>query len=194
MHERDKIRRLLDERRPIIHKASIDLLFDVRFLTKLALGFGYQAFGNIFGGFEYTKRLRNLLWTRRDNLDRAQQEVRMWPYSYGLQDKSHQMFAVPVGFVFLLTALREGLVLKIIFPSGRDVQVSITDPSVDPDTLGLARNYQSRVMVSVPQLSQTIGPIGLSEYVAWKAGSLKIKQLDELVASVTDRKLLPPLR
>jgi len=127
IRERDHIQRLLDERRPVIHKVSMDILFDVRFLAKIALGFGYQALGSTYGELKCTDRLRKLLWTRRAALDAAQHEVRMAPYFASLQDKSHKMFALPVGFVFVLLALREGLVLKIIFPSGHDVQVSITD-------------------------------------------------------------------
>jgi hypothetical protein len=48
--------------------------------------------------------------------------------------------------------------------------------------------------VSVPQLSQTFGPIKLWEYVAWKAEGYRITELDAIKARITPRTALPPLR
>ena len=99
-----------------------------------------------------------------------------------------------IAFVFVLSALKEGLVLSIVFPSGHSVQVSITDPSVDADAVPLVRDFQDRVFVSVPQAGKTIGPIRLDEYTAWKVARHKIAELDHLMGSIFDRKSLPPLR
>lgn len=66
--ERDAILSLFDQRRPLWNRVKLDLLFDVRFLAKLALGFGHKLLGRSFEQLEYTKRLRRLLWTRREAL------------------------------------------------------------------------------------------------------------------------------
>ena len=76
----------------------------------------------------------------------------MVSYFTGLNEKSlMQMLACPLAFVFVLSALKEGLVLSVVFPSGHSVQVSITDPSVDADAVPLVRDFQDRVFISVPQ-------------------------------------------
>jgi hypothetical protein len=194
IRERDRILALLDEQRQLGHIISMDLLFDARFLAKLAVALGFNLLGSNFDKLKYTARLRKLLWTRRTNLDSSAHEVRMVTYFAGLNDTSLKMFAVPVGFVFMLMALKEGLVLRIVFPSGHSVQVSITDSGQDADTSALLVDFRNRVFVSVPQIRQIIGPIGLPEYVAWKAGSHKIDELDRLIASVSQRTALPALR
>ena len=189
--ERDKIRALLDQDRPLRNEVKLDLLFDVRFLTKLALAFGYKTLGSRFGQLQYTERLRSLLWTRRIALTSGEHEVRMVSYFTGLHKKSvMQELACPLAFVFVLSALKEGLVLSIVFPSGHSVQVSITDPSVDADAVSLVRDFQDRVFISVPQAGKTIGPISLGEYTAWKVARHKIAELDYLMGSIS----LPPLR
>ena len=193
--ERDKIQALLDQHRPLRHEVKLDMLFDVRFLAKLALAFGYKTLGSHFGQLQYTERLRSLLWTRRIALPSVQHEVRMMSYFTGLHEKSAmQILACPLAFVFVLSALKEGLVLSVVFPSGHSVQVSITDPTVDADVLPLVRDFQDRVFISVPQARKTIGPIRLDEYTARKVARHKIAELDDLMGSICDRKTLPPLR
>jgi hypothetical protein len=119
----------------------------------------------------------------------------MVSYFTGLNEKSvMQMLACPLAFVFVLSALKEGLVLSVVFPSGHSVQVSITDPSVDAEAVPLVRDFQDRVFISVPQAGKTIGPIRLDEYTAWKVARHKIAELDHLMGSIFDRKKLPPLR
>jgi hypothetical protein len=192
--ERDKIRSVLDQDRQLRNAVHLDLLFDIRFLTKLALAFGHKLLGSQFGQLEYTHRLRRLLWTRRVDLPSTQPEIRMLSYFAGLHDKSMQILACPLAFVFVVSSLREGLVLSLIFPSGHRSQVSITDPSVDPMASSLTRDVPDRVFVAVPQAAKTIGPIGLLEYTAWKVSQHKIPELDGLMSLICDRSSLPPLR
>ena len=114
--ERDKIQALLDQHRPLRHEVKLDMLFDVRFLAKLALAFGYKTLGSHFGQLQYTERLRSLLWTRRIALPSVQHEVRMMSYFTGLHEKSAmQILACPLAFVFVLSALKEGLALQLSF-------------------------------------------------------------------------------
>jgi hypothetical protein len=87
----------------------------------------------------------------------------------------------------ILPGLRVGLTLREVHEAPRRFEAYC---GVHPE---YAREA-NRVIVAVPQLRQTIGPIDLSEYVAWKVGSLKVQELDELIKSVTERRLLPPLR
>jgi hypothetical protein len=90
----------------------------------------------------------------------------MLNYFGGLNDMSHSTLAFPASFVFIVAALREGLVLSIVFPSGHRVQVSITDPSVDSESSKLVVHRPDQVFVSLPQLRRTIGPISLLKYIA----------------------------
>ncbi len=184
----------MEERRRLDHLVQMDLLFDVRFLAKLAVAFGFKLLGDDYGNLRYTATLRSLLWTRRSNLDTAQHEVRMKTYFSGLQDYSFKHFSFPLGFVFFLNAFKEGLVLGIVFPSGHHVQVSITDNAIDPDAEKLVRRGRNNVLISIPQLKRTLGPIDLGHFVAWKVSSHKIAQLDDILGRLTDRAAMPPLR
>ena len=105
-----------------------------------------------------------------------------------------QLFSFPQGFVFILKHVDSELALMIVFPSGRFVLVSMTDKSVDPDFKIDMTSFDEYVLVSIPQLSKTVGPIKLWEYVAWKAGGYRIAELDAIKARITPRGALPPLR
>jgi HNH endonuclease len=190
--ERDKIRLVLNEGRLLKHVVKLDMLFDVRFLAKLAITFGHKLLGDEYGDLQYTDRLRSLLWTRRSRLDPAQHLVRMRSYFSGLQDYSLKPLSFPLGFVFMLKIIDENIVAAIAFPSGHFVQVSITDSSVD--TSFSVRDYfvDEHVLISIPQLKRTLAPIKLNDYVAWATGNLRISELDGLKARITPRSQLPP--
>ncbi len=192
--ERNRIRALLDERRPLDQLIQMDLLFDVRFLAKLAVAFGFKILGDEFGNLRYTAMLRNLLWTRRANLDAVQHQVRMKSYFAGLQDYSFKHISFFHGFVFLIKAFKEGLILGIVFPSGHYAQVSITDSTIDAEAEALVRNVEDYVLVSIPQLRRTLRPFQLPRFISWKLGSHKITELDDIVGRLTDRAAMPPLR
>jgi hypothetical protein len=172
----------------------MDVLFDVRFLAKLAIAFGFKMLGEDYGKLSYTERLRRLLRTRRSNLETIEHQVRMKPFFHGLQDHSFKHLGFPHGFVFLLNAIKEGLVLGIIFPSGHHVQVSITDGATDPKAETLIKSVNGQAIVSIPPLNKTVGPIDLAQYIAWKVGSHKMPELDGMQARFADRANMPPLR
>jgi hypothetical protein len=91
-------------------------------------------------------------------------------------------------------AFKEGVVLGIVFPSGHYAQVSITDSTIDSDAELLGSKVKDHVFVSIPQLSKTIGPIDLPRFIAWKLGSHKIVELDDIAGRLTDRSAMPRLR
>lgn len=192
--ERDQIRQLLDQGRQIQHALKLDLLFDVRFLAKLAIAFGHRLFGEDYGALDYTDRLRTLLWTRRTNLELEQHRVRMRPYFSGLQDYSMKPFSFPLGFVFIFKYVNGEFVLAIVFPSGHLVQVSITDKTADPDFKISPHSFEEHVIIAIPQLNKTVGPIKLNDYVLWTTGSYRMAELDAIRARMTSRANLPPLR
>jgi hypothetical protein len=74
------------------------------------------------------------------------------------------------------------------------IQVSITDKTVDPDFKINAHSFEEHVIIAVPQLSKTVGPIKLNEYVLWTLGSYCVAELDAIKARMTPRANLPPLR
>lgn len=192
--ERDRILGLLDERRPLDHLIKMDMLFDIRFMAKIAIAFGFKILGHQFGALRYTEMLRGLLWTRRARLPDLQHQLRVKSYFAGLRDYTLKPVSFPLGFVFILKAFKEGLVCNIVFPSGHSVQASITDSTVNSGTEALVSKMKDHVLISVPQLKKTFGPIDAIEYVAWKTGSHRLAELDMVVASLSDRNTMPPLR
>ena len=185
---------MIEERRLLNNALQMDLLFDVRFLAKLAVAFGFKLLGDGYGELLYTQTLRSLLWTRRVNLDAAEHQVRMKPYFAGLQDYSFKHISFPHGFVFLIKVFKEGVILGIVFPSGHYAQVSITDSTIDSNAKELFGTVQDHVLVSIPQLKRTLGPISLGEFITWKLGSCKIGELDNIIGRLTPRTAMPPLR
>jgi hypothetical protein len=118
----------------------------------------------------------------------------MRPYFSGLQDHSMKPFSFPLSFVFIFKYVDGELALAIVFPSGHLVQVSITDRTSDGDFEISAYAFEEHVIVAVPQLNKTVGPIKLHEYVLWTLGSIRIAELDAIKARITPRSELPPLR
>ena len=88
LHERDQIFELINQPDLRQHLIQMDVLFDARFLAKMAIAFGFKILGSKYLDLRYTERLRNLLWTRRKNLDLVEHDVRMKTYFAGLQDRS----------------------------------------------------------------------------------------------------------
>jgi hypothetical protein len=169
------------------------MLFDVRFLSKIAIGFGHKLFGEDYGNLRHTDMLRTLLWTRRANLDLAQHRVRMRPYYNGLQDYSMKPLSFPLGFAFLLKYVEGNIVVAIIFPSGHFVQASVTDITVDTDFDARSRFAEEQVLISVPQLERCLGPFRLDEYIAWAVGARRIEELASIKSRIVPRDHLPPL-
>ncbi len=192
--ERDQIRTLLDRGSQIKHALKLDTLFDVRFLAKIAIAFGHKLFGEEYASLSYTDMLRTFLWTRRTNLKPEDHQIKMFSYFAGLENYAMKPVSFPLGFVFIFKYVEGDAVLAVIFPSGHQVQVSITDKTVDPEFSVKDRFTGEHVLVSVPQLGQTFGPVGFSEYLSWTLGSNPIPELDHVKARITPRSSLPPLR
>lgn len=76
------------------------------------------------------------------------------------------------------------------------MQASVTDSTIDTgsDAERLVRAVKNYAIVSIPQLKKTIGPIDFERYVSWKLGSHRINELDDILARLTDRAKMPPLR
>ncbi len=191
--ERDKLRTLLDRGGQLKNTLQMDLLFDVRFLAKIAIAFGFKMFSNEFGQLDYTNRLRTLLWTRRQNLETNQTQIQMKTYFAGVQDVVMKSINFQFGFVFLFKVVGKSLVLCIVFPSGRSVQVTIINEIVDPRFNLLQRWKRDIVFISIPQLKRTVGPLDFAEYLSWKLGKMRIASLDHIRARITLREQMPPL-
>lgn len=192
--ERDKIRALFNRGLPIQDSLTVDTLFDARFLTKIVIAFGHKLFGNDYRALHYTDMLRAFLWTRRTDLRTEDHQIRGLSYCAELQDNSMKPVSFPLGFVFMVKYVEGNAVLFLIFPSGRCVFVPITDNTFDPDFSVKDRFTGEHVLISIPQLGQTIGPLGCNEYVAWALGDHRIPELDNIVARITPRNRLPALR
>jgi hypothetical protein len=193
VYERNKIRAALDKGRQLNHKLQIDVLFDVRFLAKIAIGFGFKILGRKFDDLKYTLKLRRTLWTRRSKLSSEDHELRLKSYCIGLQDFSLKFLRFPAGWVTIVKVIEKDLMLSVVYPSGRSTQIAITDSTTDTEFDCRSISFNDLLFVSIPQLRCTLGPFDLATYLAWQSGSASIPQLDAIRSRFTPRAAMPPL-
>lgn len=190
--ERDKIIAALSANSMTRCRISNDLDFDARFLAKLCIGFGHKLFGDEYDNLIHTDKLRSFMWSRRERLRNGWSPKGQLFFS-GLNDKSMQPFAVPSAFVILIQPIQGDIVLSIIFPSGRFVCLGMTDKACDPAFDGIKRVDQGLVFISFPELEECFGAIPLLNFIAWKAGSLPLNEVDDILKRRTLRKDMPAL-
>lgn len=160
-----------------------------RFLCKLGLALGCQLFGAGFGTHEHGEQLRRAF--RDPNVERRRQiPIRGSGYFSGPQQSALQFFGWPGGWALMLQVASTALSLAVITPSRRPMAIQITD---DPALLAaLPDGYAAgQVWVTVPTISQAVGPITTPNYIAHLVGGIPNPELIALAAARIDPALLP---
>ena len=165
---------------------------DSRLLAKLGLAVGYKTFGAIFLATDYAKTLRAAF--REPDLERRRHlPVRGNGYLHG---------PLPLGgigailkwtgaWVLVLNRVGEALNLSVITPSGRSMNVLVSE---EPDLVnGLDSTYNNgQVWLTVPPLGEAVGPIPLADYMAHQSHVTSVDALVALASKRIDPSTLPP--
>ncbi|CAM2008981.1 HNH endonuclease [Acanthopleuribacter pedis] len=162
-------------------RISMEEGFEQRFLAKVALGLGFQIFGEKFLNSSYATSLRNAFWEkdfkerqakgvifksrlRQEDCPSALKEL-FWP-------GAHTIWLIPSG---------QYLILGIFLFGSEFYAVVISD---EPEVWrGSELTSGINGFIVVPQIDKFVGPISSSEFLAHQHGvelSDKLKPLDEI--------------
>ncbi|MEQ1929518.1 MAG: HNH endonuclease [Parvularculaceae bacterium] len=164
-----------------------------RFLPKLGIAIGYQLFGAPYLDTPYVQTLRRALWERADTVRETLPVVGVGYFAPKSRGLFGDMLKWPGGWVLLIKRQKDGVMLSVVTPSGRGMQGLISD---DPALMaGLSPDYDAgSVWITVPPLSEAVGPIGLPDYLAHKLGNMTSPELAALEGQLIDPATLPACR
>jgi hypothetical protein len=164
-----------------------------RFLPKLCLAVGYQLFGRPFLDSAYGVLLRTALW-ERDDAVRDKLPIKGVGY---FQPESQGVFGDllkwPAAWVLMIKRQREGVFLSVVTPSGRAMQALVSDATAL--AAGLSSDFDDgKIWLTIPALEKAVGPIGLPDYLAHRAGNIPHVDLVAVEAQMIDPATLPTCR
>lgn len=169
-------------------KITIQIGFEQRFLAKLALGLGYNLFGNEFLKAEDSQKLRNAMWEKDFN-----KRPELINFSNYFQDSKndlekfltwegvHTLVLFPIKDVLYLIFYCFGYKLMMI-PLCHEREIWNT--SIYSDGV---------VYVAAPQLEKFSGPLHLPEFISHKIGHHKVATLEEIDRLKIDVLQLPKI-
>jgi hypothetical protein len=154
--------------------------FEQRFLAKLALGLGYNLFGQSFLNSEYSQTLRNAMWEQ--DLQKRSELIGYSDYFYPNEETFrflrleglHTLILFPVGDILLLVFYHFGYTLMTI---PLCYEREIWSNSIDSHGV---------VYVAAPQLKIFINSLDIPELIAHTIGAKKNPKLEEIEKLKTD--------
>lgn len=144
---------------------AINVAFDQRFMSKLALGLGCNIFGTSYATSIYAANLRGLMWGKTHE-ERASFNIRSLNYLDGAKDPTARLVTFRGGYTIRIMAAGDELVLSLNLPSGRPIHIVMAnDPSLWADaSFNLYR--MGAAFVVVPQVERFAGPFPLGNTAA----------------------------
>jgi len=162
-----------------------------RFVVKLALAVGYRVFGRPFLDTEHAKILRRA-FREADPIKRATLPIPGTGYLSAAGDpQMRQLLHFAGAWVLLLTVVSDRLALSIISPSGKIMNVLVSDdPSLIPLVVDTYRD--GVIWLTVPALRNAVGPLCLLDYLEHQTGSTLYPELCAIVDKRVEFDDLPP--
>lgn len=163
-------------------RMQVNLDYGMRFQAKLALGLGYNLFGQAFAQLPYEDTLRSVLREidpkRRATLPLIGSSILAPPPPDPVIDR----LAYSGAFTFLFNGSRQGIFLTIFTPNRRRLDTQIAPGPLRLPSDLLERHQGSFAVLVLPGLGQSIGPISMGHYVAHCFGSEVHPALSQLDA------------
>jgi hypothetical protein len=174
-------------------RARAVIQFDVgdRFLAKLGLAIGYKLLGTAFLATDSAQNLRRAC--REANAEKRRQiPVRGTGYldDIGLGG-AERVLSWRGGWVLLLNAIDQQLMLTVVTPSGRTMIVVVCDQAALISKLDRAYLFGS-VWITIPALGEAVGPLSLGSYLAHQMKNALLPELETLAGRRIDPSMLPP--
>lgn len=161
---------------------QVDLDYGTRFQAKLALGLGYNLFGQAFAQLPYEEKLRCILREpnpeRRARLPFVGSSILAPPPPDPVIDQ----LAYDGAFTFIFNGSRHGVFLTIFTPNRRRLDTQIAPGPLRLPSDLLDRYQGSFAVLVLPGLGQSIGPISMGHYGLHRFGSVSHPPLSQLDA------------
>lgn len=175
------------------HAASITISigFEQRFLAKLALGLGYNLFGNKFLESEYSQDLRNAMWER--DLNKRSKKITFSNYLQTItHDFSETLKWVQWEGVHTIIILPTDNILYLIFYCF-GYKLMMIPLCNDQDLWSRFIPSDGIVYIAAPQLEIFSGSLSLIDVISHKTGDHKIKILEEIDKRKINIRQLPKI-
>jgi hypothetical protein len=172
---------------------SVQLGFEGRWLSKLAIGLGANILGSQFLSTPYANQLRSALWEQDPN-KRAQIPVRGSGFFREQQDQTDQILGWPGAYTLRIHAVGECLVLTLHLSNQQSMHVVISDDARLWATPEFDTYRDGQVYVVLPLLGQFVGPIQMNDYLNHRLKTIIIPELAAIESKRVDPSTLPPCR
>jgi hypothetical protein len=162
-----------------------------RFLAKVGLAIGYKLLGAPFLATDYGQNLRRAF--REANVAKRHKiPLRGTGYldEIGLRG-SERVLNWPGGWVLLLNVVDHQLVLSIVSPSCKTMNLLVCDELALVSNLDRAF-LDGSIWITIPALGRAVGPIPLLRYIAHQTNGPRQLELVALAGQRTDSSALPP--
>ena len=175
------------------HNIKITRYLDHRFLTKIALGIGFQIFGTKFLSTEYASCLRTAM--REANPEkRGEMPVRGSGFFDSVAGDQLKAMAFPGGWVIHMRVVADCLALMIITPSGRRMMIAISNTPELWNNAEFDQYKEGVFYVVVPPLGAATGPLSMPEYLNHMLKNKAHPSLAEFESRRVSKSSLPPCR
>ena len=170
---------------------STQIGFEQRFLCKVALGVGYNLFGDDYIQSNYALELRKGLW-EKDVDKRSQLELRGTSFNYEENDFT-KLICYRSAHLISLLSLGDFLSLGLCLNGKIFSQIAISD---DNQFWKNNNEFSDGIVYLVfPQIKEFIGPIDMPSYLAHKTeNDFKIKEIEIIENKRVPFDKLPPFR
>lgn len=160
---------------------GVDLYCDVRFLSKIALGFGYKTLGPRFLKTACGTKLRMAL---REGKREKLQQIDLCGVGYHNQPQDMKIFEMlrwPGAWVLLAQYFGGALHLFVVTPTGKLMSIQVCQNEALIDRLAGAFD-QGTVWLTVPSARAGVGPISLPDYIQYLSVGSGNADLERLAA------------
>jgi hypothetical protein len=153
----------------------ININFDIRFMSKLALGISYVFFGEKILRSAYTRELRNGLWWIEGNTPNINGATL---YSKERDKELNSLTGLPGAIVLIIQRIDDAIALTLNIDSQHTWPIKCADIK-DLDESDLDKIGPGVALIVFKQLRQCI-EISLPDFYAHKSGVMPNKKIDEI--------------
>jgi hypothetical protein len=172
---------------------SVQIGFEGRWLSKLALGLGTNILGSRFPSTSYANDLRSALWERDPN-KRAQIRVRGTGFFREQPDQTDRILGWPGAYTLRMHAVGEFLVLTVHLSNQQSMHVAVSDDASLWAGPEFEKYRDGQVYLVLPLLGQFVGPIQMNEYLSHRLKTNIVPELAAIESKRVDLSTLPSCR
>jgi hypothetical protein len=170
---------------------SLQIDFDLRFLCKIALGIGFKILGDRFNQLEFTKTLRDGLWSKTAE-DRNKLPIRGKGSFTHDNSELKKVFGLKGGHLLCLFKVSDSVALISSFYGEQCSVIQISD---QPEEWKEAIPGYGSIAIISPSKSKGLDFFPLEHFLAaLSSSSNNFQRIHEMFKLLNDQKVLPPFK